>query len=64
MAALFVLKATRADVEVGYYTGRAGQAWVGTDQVFKFGEAEAKRVAALYNSRSRLHGLTFEAVPA
>lgn len=54
---MFVLSTT-----AGFYTGRAGPAWVDANRAEAFTFAtrgEAQRKAALFNGRSALHGLTF-----
>lgn len=46
----------------GFYTGRAGQAWVAADKAEAFAftsRVEAERKATLFNGRTILHGLTF-----
>lgn len=48
----------------GFYTGRAGQAWVGADAFAFATRGEADRKAALFNGRAVLHGLTFVVEPA
>lgn len=56
---MFVLRASNGK----FYTGRAGEAWVGERaEAFAMGEGEAARKAEQFNGRARLTGLTFEAV--
>lgn len=45
----------------GYWTGKAGPAWVSQDraQAFPCGAGEAERKRDLFNQRSGLHGLLF-----
>lgn len=45
--------------KAGFYTGRAGQSWVGAEAFTFATREEADRKAALFNGRSVLHGLTF-----
>lgn len=56
---MFVLQASNGK----FYTGRAGEGWVGERaEAFSMGEGEAARKAELFNGRSALTGLTFQAV--
>ena len=59
---MFLTAKTQTGAFAGYYTGRAGEAWVSADrsQAFSLGAGEAQRKAALFNSRAILTGLTFE----
>lgn len=47
-----------------YYNGKAGSAWVCANkaEAFGMGEGEAARKRDLFNSRTVLHGLTFNVV--
>lgn len=57
---MFVLRTTSGL----FYNGKAGPAWVSDDksEAFAMGEGEAARKCELFNSRTILHGLTFEVV--
>lgn len=57
---MFVLRASNGN----FYNGRAGSAWLSADkaEAFAMGEGEASRKCDLFNSRTVLHGLTFEVV--
>lgn len=57
---MFVLRASNGK----FYNGRAGDAWLSDakSEAFTMGAGEAAHKAALFNSRTVLHGLTFEVV--
>lgn len=60
---MFVLRTTVST----FYTGRAGQGWTSPmpSEAFCFTtRQEADRKAALFNGRTVLHGLTFQAEAA
>lgn len=51
---MFILSCT-----TGFYTGRAGPAWIGSDAFAFSSRSDADRKAALFNGRSILTGVTF-----
>ena len=61
----FVLAATNAENQQVYYTGRAGPEWVSTNypDVFRMSASEAAHKVRLFNGRTALTGLTFNAEP-
>ncbi len=44
-----------------FYTGRAGDGWLGDKaEAFTYSREGAERKAAMFNENSRLHGYTFK----
>lgn len=61
MTQQFVLKGTRWNGQLVYYTGRAGEGWVDKDkaQAFPYSEQLAKVKCVQFNKTNAMHGYFF-----